>query len=224
MSNETSNKPEEMASFFNKRANGYEEHMKETVESFDKYYISVSNSIDNTQDVIEILDIGCGTGLEIEGILKKAPNARITCIDMSEGMLDLLKEKYKGYMNQLNIITGSYVELPFGEENYDYVVSVMTMHHWKYNEKKEIYIKIKNALKNGGKYIEGDYYVALERERELLDEYHKEINKYKLSRENFYHLDIPFAIETQKRLFNEVGFNQFEIVWKIEEQIICVME
>jgi tRNA (cmo5U34)-methyltransferase len=178
MSCETSKRPEEMASFFNERANGYEEHMKETVESFDKYYACVSNPIDTTQDVIEILDLGCGTGLEIEGILKKAPNARITCIDMSEGMLELLKEKYKENMDQINIIIGSYVDLPYGEKKYDYVVSVMTMRHWKYNEKKEIYQKIRCALKDGGRYIEGDYYVTLEEEKEFLDEYYNKIKKY----------------------------------------------
>jgi tRNA (cmo5U34)-methyltransferase len=224
MSSESNNRPEEMASFFNERASGYEEHMKETVESFDKYYACVSKPIDNTQNMIEILDLGCGTGLEIESILKKTPNARITCIDMSEGMLDLLKEKYMKYMDRINIINGSYVDLPYGENKYDYVVSVMTMHHWKYDEKKCIYKKIGNALKNGGKYIEGDYYVTLEEEKELLDEYDEEIRKHKLSEDSFYHLDIPFAVETQKKLFDEVGLNNFNIIWEIENQMIFVVE
>lgn len=224
MSSEIYNRPEEMASFFNERANGYDEHMRGTVESFDKYYACISKPIESTENVIEILDLGCGTGLEIEGILKKAPNARITCIDMSDGMLNLLKEKYKKHMNNINIIKGSYVDLPYGENKYDYVVSVMTMHHWKYDEKKYIYKKIEDALKSGGKYIEGDYYVSLEEEKQLLDECNEEKRKHRLSEKSFYHLDIPFAIETQKRLFDEVGLNKFQTIWNIQGQMICVVE
>lgn len=224
MSSETNKRPEEMASFFNERAVGYENHMKETVELFDKYYKSVSDPISETLEPIEILDLGCGTGLEIDGILKKAPNARITCIDMAEGMLELLKEKYKEHMSQININIGSYLELPYGEKKYDYVVSVMTMHHWKYDEKKGIYDKIIGSLKDEGKYIEGDYYVSLNEEKELLEEYKEEKKKHELSGDNFYHLDIPFAIETQRRLFAEIGFINFELIWRIESQMIVVVE
>jgi tRNA (cmo5U34)-methyltransferase len=173
---------------------------------------------------VEILDLGCGTGLEIEGILEKAPNARITCIDMSEGMLALLKEKYKDHIGQVKIKLGSYFDLPYGEMRYDYVVSVMTMHHWKYDEKKSIYDKITSALKDGGKYIEGDYYVTLDEEKEFLEEYEEEKRKHELSGENFYHLDIPFAIETQKKLFDEAGFINFELIWKIDAQMIIAVE
>lgn len=224
MSNEMNNKPEEMASFFNERATTYEEHMKETVESFDKYYLSVSSPIMETDMPIEILDLGCGTGLEIEGILKKAPNAKITCIDMAEGMLELLSEKYQKNIKQINIVVGSYVDLPYGEDKYDYVISVMTMHHWKYEEKKAIYTKIYNSLKENGKYIEGDYYVTPSKESELLLEYEEEIKNHALNSESFYHIDIPFAVETQRKLFSEVGFKNIKNIWEIEEQMIFSIE
>ncbi|WP_346871072.1 methyltransferase domain-containing protein [Clostridium sp. UBA5119] len=80
---------EEMRSFFNLRAEGYEKHMEESINSFEEYYKLVSFTLKYTEEVIEILDLGCGTGLELEEIFNKAPNARVTCIDLSEEMLKI---------------------------------------------------------------------------------------------------------------------------------------
>ncbi len=80
---------EEMRSFFNLRAEGYEKHMEDAINSFEEYYKLVSSTLKYTEEVIEILDLGCGTGLELEEIFNKAPNARVTCIDLSEEMLKI---------------------------------------------------------------------------------------------------------------------------------------
>src|SRR5690349_21571985 len=40
-----------------------------------------------------ILDLGCGTGEEAFRILEKLPNARIICIDISQEMLQICREK-----------------------------------------------------------------------------------------------------------------------------------
>ncbi len=224
MSSQETVKYEEMSSFFNERAEGYEAHMRETVNSFEMYYDLISSSIEETDKEIEILDLGCGTGLEIEGIFKKAPNARVTCIDMSEEMLEILLEKYKSKKGQINIIKDSYLTHSFGLKRYDYVISVMTMHHFVYDEKKRLYEKIRSAVKDGGRYIEGDYVVSQENEEKWLREYYEAYEKYGLEAGKLYHIDIPFSMETQKKLLSEAGFAKFELVFKEGEHTIYFAE
>ncbi|MEG1254593.1 methyltransferase domain-containing protein [Clostridium sp.] len=212
---------EEMSSFFNMRAGEYDKHMENTVSSFDEYYKLVSSTMKYTEESIEILDLGCGTGLEIEGILRKAPNARITCIDLSEEMLKILKDKYKDNVNQINIVVDSYLEYYFGLNKFQYIFGVMTMHHFLYNEKLALYKKIKEALKEGGSYIEGDYVVTKYYERKWLKQREELLKQYGDEKIKLYHIDIPFALNTQKRLFKEAGFkNGFSIIFEKGEHFI----
>lgn len=215
---------EKMGEFFNKRADRYEEHMKETVEFFTEYYKAIASPIKETESNIDILDLGCGTGLEIEGIFEKAPNSKITGIDMSEEMMNKLKEKYKNKLENISLIKDSYLTLPFEKENYEYVVSCMTMHHFVKEVKLELYKKIKQALKPGGKYIEGDYMVSKVHEIECLDRYYNLMNSLTEEEKDLYHIDIPLAIETQKELLKEAGFRNIEIIWQVENKIIMVAE
>lgn len=113
MSEELNFNLEEMSEFFNKRAQTYNEHMFETIEKFEEYYDELSTPTGESIEKIKVLDIGCGTGLELEGIFKRNPNAEIDVIDMSEEMLDVLKEKYKDRLCKIDIIKGSYLTIPY---------------------------------------------------------------------------------------------------------------
>ena len=61
--------PERMACFFNKRVSGYEEHLKESY-TYHAEKLQLAEQFDATNDPV-ILDLGCGTGLEIEYILPR---------------------------------------------------------------------------------------------------------------------------------------------------------
>lgn len=211
---------EEMGTFFNVRAEGYDKHMEDTVNSFKEYYRLIASPLEYTEAAIEILDLGCGTGLELKEIFKKAPNARITCIDLSKEMLEILKEKYKDKLNQLNIVVSSYLEEDLGINKYDYVIGVMTMHHFLYDEKVDIYKKIKLALKESGSYIEGDYVVSKYYEKKWLKQRVELLMAQGSEKIKLYHIDIPFALTTQKRLFKEAGFKSFNLIFKEGEHLI----
>lgn len=211
---------EEMGRFFNLRAEGYEKHMEDAINSFEEYYKLVSSTLEYTEEVIEILDLGCGTGLELEEIFNKAPNARITCMDLSEEMLKILKEKYKDKLNQINIVIASYLEEDFGIKKYDYVFGIMTMHHFLYDEKLELYKKIKLALKDNGCYIEGDYVVSKYYEKKWLKQRADLLREQGNEKIKLYHIDIPFALTTQRRLFKEAGFRSLHIIFEKGEHLI----
>jgi tRNA (cmo5U34)-methyltransferase len=215
-------KLETMGEFFAKRADTYDRHMKEPGISSGQFYSHVSDGILNTQDKVRIMDIGCGTGLELEGIFERAPNAVLTGIDISGEMLNKLKVKYERHLSQITLVQKSYLTLPFGKEKYDYVVSVMTLHHLLPDKKQRLYRRIKKALKPNGKYIEGDYVVTPKKERQLLNDYYELCRSGKDLKNGSHHVDIPFSLDTQKRLLAEAGFSWVEVLWQQRETAVYV--
>lgn len=216
-------KPEAMTVFFDRRAAGYDEHMRENVFSdttFSRFYQAVVAPIEKTDAPLTILDLGCGTGLELELLFQRAPNARITGVDLSPNMLDRLRERYLAHMSQITLVVDSYLTLPFGTQTCDYILSAMTIHHLLYDTKRSLYRKIHAALKPGGKYIEGDSVTLAETEHEFLAEYRQQIADMPPSHDGHYHIDVPFSIDTQRALLLEAGFKTFELIWQKDNTTI----
>lgn len=205
-------RPEEMAAFFDSRVEEYEDHMRQNITSFERFYHSIQGTVDRTGALVDILDLGCGTALQLEGIFTKAPNAKVVAIDMSQKMLARLREKYSARLGQIETVQGSYLDLPFGENRFDYVVSVQTMHHLLQDIKRTLYARIRRALKPGGKYIEGDYIVTPEEEEQKLAEYYEKLRWVGTSAEGLYHIDIPFSVQTQRKLLAEAGFIKVDVI------------
>ena len=83
-----------MAAFFDARAAGYDDYFRDEIfpdEMFAQFYGALSAPIGETDEPLRILDLGCGTGLELEALFQRVPNARVTGVDLAEEMLELLK-------------------------------------------------------------------------------------------------------------------------------------
>ena len=81
---------EEMSDFFTKRIEDYEEHMLTEVEGCREGYMKMAELI--PQSTKRSLDLGCGTGLELDEIFKKLPHVKVTGIDLTQAMLDKLRK------------------------------------------------------------------------------------------------------------------------------------
>jgi len=55
-----------------------------------------------------LLDLGCGTGLELNEIFKTHPNIKVTGVDLTKAMLDGLKQKHPD--KDLTLIHASYFD------------------------------------------------------------------------------------------------------------------
>jgi len=200
MSIEDIEKPENMAAFF-ARATGYDVHMRdiafESDTTFTQFYQAVSSPIGKTNQPLKILDLGCGTGLELEALFQRVPNALITGVDVSENMLERLRKRYIAHMSQITLVTDSYLTMPFGTQVYDHIISAMAVHHLLRDTKRKLYMKIHTALKPGGKYIEGDSVVPAEMESQFLAEYHQQVAGMPRAEDGHYHIDVPFSIDTE---------------------------
>lgn len=213
---------EEMSRFFEVRLDIYEETILQRVDGADRYYQETAGLLPELPE-IKLLDLGCGTGLELEEIFKRFPGTEVTGIDLSAKMLERLRDKFPDKADQLHLIQGSYFDVPFGSGCFDAAVSVQTMHHFPPERKLTLYRKVFESLKAGGQYIETDY-TALDEKMEK--QFFRELERLKaeqgLPEDQFYHFDTPCAVETQIRLFQQAGFTDVRLAWRFEgTSIIC---
>jgi tRNA (cmo5U34)-methyltransferase len=215
-------KPEDIKSFFDLRANGYDEHMASTVEDFHNFYSKIAAPFEKTDEPIQVLDLGAGTGIELEFIVDKTPNAKITTVDLSEVMLKKLVKKYETFASQIKTIADSFLSLKLEPHSFDYVVSVMSLHHLMPAKKIALYKKLRNALVPTGAYVEGDYVVSLEEEKRLLNDHNLQKKNNSLLDDGQYHIDIPFSEETQIRALKEAGFKEVSIIFHTSRSNVVV--
>ena len=102
---------EKMNEFFNKRVDGYEEHMLNEIDGAQEFYPYTANCLPMQKNA-EVLDLGCGTGLELDFYFRCNPTAKVTGIDFAEKMIKVLKNKFSD--KKITTICGSYFDIPLG--------------------------------------------------------------------------------------------------------------
>lgn len=212
---------EKMADFFAERVEMYDEHMINDVEGCKEGYLALAELV--PEDAESILDLGCGTGLELEAVFKRLPDISVTGIDLCEAMLKKLKEKFA--QKDITLICGDYFTIPFGEEEYDCAVSFQTMHHFEKENKLSLYKKIYASLKKGGLYIEGDYMVLTDEEEKHWFSENRRIRKgLGIPEGEFYHYDTPCSVKSQCELLEKAGFRNIRQVFRMENTTIIIGE
>ena len=203
-------KLERMDDFFAARVNGYDEHMRMTIEGASDFY-AYTASLLPMESGAKVLDLGCGTGLELEEYFNLNPDANVTGIDLSEAMLKSLKEKFPN--RTINLVLGSYFDVPFGESKYDAAVSVESLHHFPAEQKETLYRKLFAALKENGRFVLTDYFAESE---ELEKEYFRNLKQLKeeqgLSGNEFYHYDTPLTVDHEMQVLRQAGFSDVQIL------------
>ena len=204
-------KLERMEDFFSSRVVGYDEHMRTTIEGATDFYAYTASLMPVEKDA-RILDLGCGTGLELEEYFRINPDADVTGIDLSEAMLNALKEKLPD--RKIQLIHGSYFDIPFGEKVYDAAVSVESLHHFPATQKEALYGKLLAALKDKGYFVLTDYFAESE---ELEKEYFQNLKRLKeeqgLSEDVFFHYDTPLTVDHEVRILRQAGFSDVQILF-----------
>lgn len=191
---------EEMSAFFTRRLARYEDvHLG----NWGELYAHIADFFDEGLETL--LDIGCGTGLELEAVYRRFPEARIMGIDLSGDMLARAREKFAG--KRFQGIEADYFVHPFPAEAFDAALSFETLHHFPYEKKGKIYEKLFRALKNGGYYIECDYVACCQEEEDLCRERLARARaKSALPEDVFLHIDTPLTLEHQTELMERAGF------------------
>lgn len=208
-----------MSDFFTARVDGYDSHMLNNVEGCREAYEKMATLI--PKNTATLLDLGCGTGLELDEIFKLLPDISVTGIDLTQAMLDKLHEKHPD--KQLNLICGNYFDVDFGKSRFDTAVSFQTMHHFSHKMKIELYKRIFNALSDNGVYIECDYMVENQADENFYFAENERLRKeHNIPEDEFYHYDTPYTIENQIKMLKTTGFKTVSQVFKQENTTMLV--
>ena len=203
-------KLERMDDFFAARVDGYDEHMRAYVECGSGFYAYTAALLPADRDAC-VLDLGCGTGLELEEYFRLNPDASVTGIDLSEAMMKALRDKFPD--RKLSLVLGSYFDVPFGEKTFDAAVSVESLHHFPAEQKEALYRKLHGALKEGGFFVLTDYVAE---SAELEEEYFRNLAQLKqeqgLPADVFFHYDTPLTTEHEVQVLQRAGFSEVQIM------------
>ena len=215
------NRLERMEDFFAARVKGYDDHMRTNIEGSLEFYAYTASLLPKEPNS-KVLDLGCGTGLELEEYYKLNPYTETTGIDLSEDMLNALKAKFPG--KHLTLIHGSYFDVPLGDRIYDAAVSVESLHHFSAEMKMSLYKKLYASLKDYGIFVLTDYFAeSEEREKEYSEELARIKREQELSGDTFYHYDTPLLVDHEMDILRRAGFSDVRIMKKWGESTCTVL-
>ena len=201
---------ERMDDFFAARLDGYDEHMLSEIEGAQEFY-PYTASLLPTGDGARILDLGCGTGLELEAYFRLNGGASVVGIDLSAPMLASLRRKCPD--KKLTLINASYFDVPLGEGRFDAAVSVESLHHFTAAQKLGLYKKLRRALTEKGFFVLTDYFAESD---ELERVYFSELERLKaeqgLGPGGSYHYDTPLTVEHETKVLERAGFSSVRVM------------
>lgn len=201
---------ERMDKFFDSRLDEYDAHQLGCIASAREFLRFTAEQLPSGAGCA-VLDLGCGTGLELEEYFAINPTASVTGIDLAPGMLNRLAEKFPG--RDVRTVLGSYFDLPFGSAVYDAAVSVESLHHFTAEEKLPLYRKLREALKPGGVFVLTDYF-SLSDEEETA--HRAELLRLKKAQniidDALYHFDTPLTPEHEAECLEKAGFSEVRVL------------
>jgi tRNA (cmo5U34)-methyltransferase len=106
------------------------------------------------EEAISVLDLGAGTGLLGAMVARAFPGASLLLTDISEAMLARAQERFADNP-KVRCLVQEHSHLAAIDE-YDLVVSALSIHHLTDDTKQSLFDKIHQALKPGGMFVNID--------------------------------------------------------------------
>ncbi|MGF7119492.1 class I SAM-dependent methyltransferase [Methanobacterium oryzae] len=214
---------DKVKSHFEEEAAEFDELILKLIPHYKEMINALISSIPfNREDSIKVLDLGCGTGTISKNLKEKFPNAKVSCLDLAENMIEMAKIKLNKY-NDIHYITGDFYHFKFSEK-YDVIISSLALHHLVTDEdKKEFFAKIYEALNPDGAFFNADVVLGSnEYLQNLYLEKWKEFMNQSVSMEEIEKKWIPTAEEEdnpaklidQLNWLQDIGFKDIDVIWK----------
>ncbi|MBP7585509.1 MAG: class I SAM-dependent methyltransferase [Spirochaetes bacterium] len=95
-----------------------------------------------------VLDLGCGWGRVLKPVMDRG--ARATGLDISHSMLRATRAHLKKHGHRPPLLRGDATRLPFADESFDMVYSLLVLQHLSKENGREVFREVRRVLKPGG--------------------------------------------------------------------------
>ena len=144
---------------------------------------------------MKILELGCGNGNHWEGKIDTIPNGcSLVLSDFSEGMLDLVREKFSTNKN-VSIKQIDIQEIPFEDETFDVVIANHMLFHVP--DLNKALLEVKRVLK-----VDGVFYSATDGNGGMRPFLHNAIVRFEPTSTAFTE-QLPFNLQNGCEILNK---------------------
>lgn len=134
-------------------AETFDKMVQTLVPKYDFLQNELFNIVDFAEDAcINVVDLGAGSGILIEKILKRYPNSKCYWVDYSKQFLDVAKKRLDRYGDRVDFILSSFEDDWENkiDDNVHLVVSMSAIHHLETKEKVDLYRRAYSVLQPKG--------------------------------------------------------------------------
>ena len=132
----------------------YLDTIRTDVERFDEFQDAMAHETRGVQ-ADRILELGTGTGETARRVLAHHPEALLVGIDESDSMLEDAREA----LPEATELRVSRLQDPLPAGPFDLVFSALTVHHLTRDEKADLFRRVADVLRPGGRFVLGDVVV-----------------------------------------------------------------
>jgi tRNA (cmo5U34)-methyltransferase len=134
----------------------YDSWMRKALPGYGDIFAIATRVVPFESDApIRVLDLGAGTGLFSQHVLQKYPKATFVLWDLAVKMLDVAVQRFAEQAGRFEFVIEDYRNLRAVEE-YDLVISSLSIHHLSDEEKRRLCRQVYAALKAGGAFVNVD--------------------------------------------------------------------
>jgi tRNA (cmo5U34)-methyltransferase len=135
----------------------YLDLMRAEVPAYGRLQEAVADAAANGGPAVDrVLDLGTGTGETLVAVLARHAGARAVGLDKSAPMLDAARTRLAALPVELTV-----AELtdPLPPGSFDLVVSALAVHHLDGPQKADLFARVAQVLRPGGRFVLGDVVV-----------------------------------------------------------------
>jgi tRNA (cmo5U34)-methyltransferase len=171
---------------------------------------------------VQVIDLGCGTGMAAAKILEYFPNAQVTCLDLAENMIAYARARLASYP-RVKCAVADFRAFEFADK-YDVVLSSLALHHLVTGvDKRDFYHRIYESLNPGGVFYNADVVLASNDYLQgiYMNEWRRFMRKSISDAEieskwipKYQEEDRPATLISQLAWMLEIGFVDVDVIWK----------